>query len=118
MTPETEIAKGFYTTSAASGHSRRIESGRSSLGFLARELQLAGFWKIRHAIRIAPHIRPAALSARSVPALSARTRLSPAFCAAFRVVGRDRAGHHGAVCLLMPKAPLFFHHFGYQSATA
>src|ERR1700694_4224795 len=36
-------------------------------------------------------------------------QLSRQFWTAFRVVGRDRARHHGAV--LMPKAPLFFDHF-------
>ena len=83
-----------------------------------REVPLAGFQRLGHAIKKAPHIWPAALSAKSRSALSARTRLSLAFCGAFSVVGRDTAAHHGAVCLLMPKAPLYFHHFGYQSATA
>jgi hypothetical protein len=81
--------------------------------FLTRELQPAGFQKIRHATTIAQHIRPAALSAKSVPTLSIQAELRRQFCGAFRVANQHRETHHwGRV--LMPKASLFFHHFGYQ----
>ena len=66
--------------------------------FLTRELPIAGFPNIRHATSIAQHIRPAAPSAKSVPTLSTPAQLSGQFCAAFRVVGQDPAGHHGAEC--------------------
>jgi len=36
--------------------------------------------------------------AKSVPALSTRTRLRRQFCVAFRVVGQAPAAHHGAAC--------------------
>jgi hypothetical protein len=51
------------------------------------------------------------LSAKNVPALSIHARLSPTFCGAFSGCRRTiEPAIMGDV--LMPKAPLFFHHFG------
>ena len=64
---------------------------------LRESLQFVGFQKIRLATSIG-HIRPAALSAKSVPTLSTQAKLSGQFCEAFRVVIHHRASHHGPVC--------------------
>src|SRR5271169_6800552 len=58
--------------------------------FPARELQLAGFQKIRHVTSIARHIWPAAPSAKSVP-----TRSTPAHTAT--ICSTSAPSAHGSV---------------------
>ena len=48
-----------------------------------------------------------------VPELSVHAESSHHFCDAFRIVGRDQAGHHGAV--LTSKASFFSRVFGFNS---